>query len=59
MILVNGGEGIGTGWSTGIPNFNPQDIVDNLYRLMRGEELQQIHPWYRSFEVSVYYESQG
>jgi DNA topoisomerase-2 len=51
MILVNGGEGIGTGWSTAIPNYNPKDIVDNIYRLMRGEEMQLIHPWYRSFEV--------
>ena len=23
-VLVNGAEGIGTGWSTSIPNFNPR-----------------------------------
>lgn len=28
MVLVNGGEGIGTGWSTFIPNYNPLDLVD-------------------------------
>jgi DNA topoisomerase-2 len=28
MILVNGGIGIGTGFSTNIPNHNPSDIVD-------------------------------
>ena len=27
MVLVNGSEGIGTGWSTFIPNYNPRDIV--------------------------------
>ena len=37
MVLVNGAEGIGTGWSTSIPQFNPRDIVSNLKRLMRGE----------------------
>ena len=26
-VLVNGADGIGTGWSTSIPNFNPRDIV--------------------------------
>lgn len=26
-VLVNGAEGIGTGWSTSIPNFNPRDLV--------------------------------
>jgi DNA topoisomerase-2 len=29
-VLVNGAEGIGTGWSTFIPNYNPCDIVANL-----------------------------
>ena len=30
MILVNGIDGIGTGWSTNIPPFNPSDIVEYL-----------------------------
>ena len=37
MVLVNGAEGIGTGWSTYIPNYNPRDIVANLKRLLAGE----------------------
>ena len=32
LVLVNGAEGIGTGWSTSIPCFNPLDIVANLRR---------------------------
>ena len=28
MILVNGAKGIGTGWSTDIPSFNPFEIID-------------------------------
>lgn len=36
MILVNGAEGIGSGWSTEIPNFNPRDIVQNILRKLRG-----------------------
>ena len=27
MILVNGADGIGTGWMTRIPNYNPREIV--------------------------------
>ena len=30
MILVNGGIGIGTGYSTNIPQFNPENII-NIY----------------------------
>jgi DNA topoisomerase-2 len=37
MILVNGAAGIGTGWSTNIPNFNPREIVANVRSILRGE----------------------
>ncbi len=45
MVLVNGAEGIGTGWSTFIPNYNPRDIVDNLRRLLHGQEQVPMTPW--------------
>lgn len=37
------------GWSSKIPNFNPKDIVENLRRLLRGEEIVPMMPWYRGF----------
>ncbi|KAJ3321673.1 DNA topoisomerase 2 [Boothiomyces sp. JEL0866] len=43
MLLINGGEGIGTGWSTAIPN----------YKLMNNEEMEPMHPWYRGFDGSL------
>ncbi|CAJ0756558.1 11694_t:CDS:2, partial [Entrophospora sp. SA101] len=42
-------QGIGTGWSTNIPNFNPKDIIHNLRRKIKGEEMIPMHPWYRGF----------
>ncbi|AQK54493.1 DNA topoisomerase 2 [Zea mays] len=53
MVLVNGSEGIGTGWSTYIPNYNPRDILANLRRLLNGESTVPMHPWYRGFKVSI------
>lgn len=35
LSLVNGAEGIGTGWATYIPCYNPRDIIDNLKRVMK------------------------
>jgi DNA topoisomerase-2 len=49
MSLVNGAEGIGTGWSTFIPSYNPRDIVENLKRMMRGESYETMYPWYKGF----------
>lgn len=37
MVLVNGAEGIGTGWSTSIPQYNPIHIVANLKLLIKGQ----------------------
>ncbi|KAB8234302.1 DNA topoisomerase 2 [Aspergillus alliaceus] len=53
MVLVNGADGIGTGWSSSIPNYNPEDIVDNLKRLMDGEEIRPMQPWFRGFTGEV------
>ncbi|OJJ40193.1 hypothetical protein ASPWEDRAFT_33517 [Aspergillus wentii DTO 134E9] len=53
MILINGADGIGTGWSSSIPNYNPEDIVENLKRMMDGEELKPMQPWFRGFTGEV------
>ncbi|KAF2204575.1 type II DNA topoisomerase [Delitschia confertaspora ATCC 74209] len=56
MILVNGADGIGTGWSTSIPNYNPVDIVENLKRRMTGsskEDMKPMVPWFRGFTGQV------
>ncbi|KDQ54971.1 hypothetical protein JAAARDRAFT_196340 [Jaapia argillacea MUCL 33604] len=53
LLLVNGAEGIGTGWSTTIPCFNPMDIVQNIRRIMAGEEQVPMLPWWRGFRGSI------
>ncbi|KAG0342768.1 DNA topoisomerase 2 [Podila humilis] len=58
MVLVNGSEGIGTGWSSSIPNYNPKDIIENIRRLMKGEEQEPMKPWYRGFVGTIEKESE-
>ena len=54
MILVNGATGIGTGYSTSIPCYNPKDIVAALRSLAAGAVLaDECHPWYRGFKGSM------
>jgi DNA topoisomerase-2 len=53
MILVNGADGIGTGWSSSIPNYNPEDIVANIKHLMAGEPTEPMQPWFRGFTGEV------
>merc|ERR1719397_759522 len=53
MILVNGALGIGTGWSTAIPNFNPSDIIKNIRRKLVGDEWNTMRPYYRGFKGEI------
>ncbi|KAJ7151616.1 DNA topoisomerase II [Mycena filopes] len=53
LVLINGAEGIGTGWSTNIPCFKPDDIVANLRRKMNDEEMVPMHPWWRGYNGEI------
>lgn len=50
MILVNGCQGIGTGWSTFIPNHNPRQLAQIIKdKLKKNQDFPVIHPWYKNF----------
>jgi|TARA_R110002074_G_scaffold146282_1_gene295713 DNA topoisomerase-2 len=57
MILVNGAEGIGTGYSTQVPCYNPADIKANINAVIAGESLKPMTPWYKGFTGTVYKKS--
>ncbi|VDM37556.1 unnamed protein product [Toxocara canis] len=52
-VLVNGADGIGTAWSTKVPNYNPREIVENIRRLIRGEEPKPLVPWFKNFRGTI------
>jgi DNA topoisomerase-2 len=53
MALVNGCEGIGTGWSSSVPTYDPRQIIRNLKKIIAGEEPEKMIPWYRGFTGDV------
>lgn len=56
MALVNGAEGIGTGWSTSLPNYNPRDIIAMLQKYIKKQPMGQgetLCPWYKGFKGSI------
>ena len=56
MVLVNGTEGIGTGFSCYVPPFNPKDIKDNIGRILDGKQVVPMRPWFRGFKGKVHKE---
>lgn len=55
MLLVNGSRGIGTGYSTFVPSFNPDDLKDSILEwLDNGTGLdREFAPWTRGFKGKI------
>ena len=55
LILINGTEGIGTGFSTKIPCFNPDDLKYCLEKLVENDkyEIPELTPWYSGFKGNI------
>ena len=58
MVLANGADGIGTGWSTNVPQYSPLDIVANLRRKLqsRSTPFKRMTPWYRGYNGQITYQ---
>lgn len=50
-LLVNGARGIGTGWATKIPCFNPIEIIDYI---LEDKKDFVFSPWYHNFIGQIY-----
>lgn len=53
LALINGAHGIGTGYSTDVAAYHYTDVARNLLKLMAGEALEPMHPWYRDFRGTI------
>ena len=53
MILVNGCEGIGTGWRSQLPCFNPHEIVQSLKSKLKGKGFIKLEPWYKGYQGEI------
>ena len=49
LLLVNGAEGVGTGWSSKVPSYNPLALIDNIRRLLDQKDMVELTPFYRGF----------
>lgn len=59
LLLVNGCQGIGTGWSTSIPPHNPVDVLNYVRAKLEENELPSIEPYVRGFAGSISVDNSG
>ena len=53
MILVNGAEGIGTGFSSYVPPYDPDVLIKNIKNALSGEPMDPMKPFFRGFTGTV------
>jgi DNA topoisomerase-2 len=56
IVLVNGCQGIGTGYSTTVPMYNPLDIIDQYVAKLSGAATDtegNLIPWYNGFKGTI------
>lgn len=50
MVLINGTDGMATGYRTFIPKFNPDDIVKYIQNRLEGVENEvKLKPWFKGY----------
>ncbi|XP_068603154.1 DNA topoisomerase 2-beta [Brachionichthys hirsutus] len=54
LVLVNGAEGIGTGWACKIPNYDLREIVNNINRMLNHQDPMQLLPSYKNFKGVIH-----
>ncbi len=54
MIVINGCVGIGTGWSTSIPCYDPAKIIELLLTKLSGKDANiELKPFYNGFQGEI------
>ena len=54
VILLNGTEGIGTGWSSYVPQFNPTEIINYIeHKLKKNKKNIELKPWFKGFKGEI------
>jgi len=59
IMLLNGAEGIGTGFSSVIPSFNHKDIIKSMIQFVETGSARKLKPWVRSYTGPVEVEKNG
>lgn len=58
-MLLNGAEGIGTGFSSVIPSYNHRDIIASMKEFIASGKTKRVRPWTRNYTQKIHVEKTG
>ena len=53
MVLINGALGIGTGFSTSVPCYEPKAVLRAIRAMLKGDEPEELTPWYNGYKGEI------
>jgi DNA topoisomerase II len=59
LVLINGAEGMGTGFSTYIMGYNPTALRDASISILNGKKCPELNPWYKGFSGKIWKNEEG
>ncbi len=59
LMLLNGAEGIGTGFSSVIPSFNHKELVSSIIRYVETGKPKRLKPWVANYNGQISVEKNG
>jgi len=59
LMLLNGAEGIGTGFSSVIPSFNHKDLIASIIRYIETGKPKKLKPWVDNYNGHIEVEKKG
>ena len=59
IMLLNGAEGIGTGFSSVIPSFSHKDIIKSMIQFVETGKAKKLKPWVRNYSEKVEVDKRG
>ena len=59
IMLLNGAEGIGTGFSSVIPSYNHEDIVKSMISFVETGKIKKVKPYFRYYTGKIEQDEKG
>lgn len=53
VILINGSQGIGTGFASKVLSYNPKDIKSDIINILKNKKRKPLIPWYNGFTGDI------
>ena len=59
IMLLNGAEGIGTGFSSVIPSFSHKEVIDSMIKMVETGKPKKLKPFVNNYDQKIEVDSRG